>query len=682
VEGSPRGSSSASLSSLAKVRGTALFTDDLQVRGALFGALVRSPHAHARIRGIRLDLKTDWSEAHVLTSADLPMTELTCLAGPPLLASDRVGYVGQPVALVLAGSRALAKALAERIEVQYQALPALLDARLSEDNEVAVHGETNVFERFYLARGEVPSRGGRRIEGTYRVEGLVHASAEPLAVVAEPTDKGLVLRGPFQDTALTVQALAELLGEQPFRVRQPLVGGSFGEKLVAPVRLGALATAASLALKRPVSLRLDRAECELEAGRSHGLHAELATRVDARGSLLSLEARLVFDGGAWPGTRSGDLSRAVHHVAGPYDFDHVSANAQVVATHRCPASPWPGGGVHAVTFALERHLDAVARALALDPVHLRRANLLEAGQEGLAGRLNSSPAAVLEAALQAAEAEPPPPPRDRPGARSGLSRQMAGRGVALSLLAGARPRSGGELRVALLPQGRVRLYVPNAEAGQDTDGALAELLAEALEIPRDRVELRARDSTRVPFEGPFLGGRTLAILGANLRQAARELHYALEQKLGREGSFAELMLSWPGPRRLEVTRPIQPAQLGVTLHAAVSDVVVDPDSGEVRVRRVVTATDAGRIQSPQRARAQIGGGVVHALATALDRPLDSAQAPQLRSVFVGEDAGGGGIGEIGATAAAASLAAAVEHACGAPIDHLPLHPGRVLGAIP
>ena len=670
------------MSALAKLRGTAVYTDDIPLEGALCGALVRSPHEHARIRGIRLDLKADWSGAQVLTSADLARSELSCLGSAPLLASDRVLYRGQPVALVLAPDRAHAKALARRIEVQYEPLPSLLDARLAEDHEIQLAGEDNVFDRFYLSVGEFPSRGGRRIEGSYQVDGLVHGALEPIAVSAQPGASGLVLRGPFQDAALLLEALRELLGEGPeVKVRQPFVGGSFGEKLVAPARLGALVAAAALVLEKPLRLRLDRDEVELCAGRSHGLHAQLATRVSSGGELLSLEARLLFDGGAFAGTRSKDLHRALRHAMGPYACQQVSVHGQVVATNRPPSSPWPGGGVHAVTFALERHLDAVARHLGLDPVHLRRINLLEAGQEGLVGRISSSPLAVLEAALKLAEEQPPPAPRDRAGARSAWCRQLAGRGVALSLLAGARPRDGGELRLALLPRGKVRLYVPNAEAGQDTDASLAELLAEELELPGDRVEVRARDSARVPVEGPFLGGRSLAILGANVRQAAKELHHALQDALRREGPFAQLMVAWQGPRRLEVRRPIQAAQLPITLHATVADVVVDPDSGEVRVRRLVAATDAGRIHAEQRARCQIAGAAVHALGSALDRPLDSAEAPRLDCLFVGEGASAG-LGEIGATAAAAALAAAVEQASGACVQQLPLGPERVLEALP
>ncbi|MCP4807820.1 MAG: xanthine dehydrogenase family protein molybdopterin-binding subunit [Proteobacteria bacterium] len=680
--------------------------------GCLYGAVVRSPHAHALIRGIRLDLEYDWSGIAVVTAADIPHQNSTALEGTdqPVLAAKVVRHVGEAVVLVAAARPELAREAAARIDVDYRPLPALDDASLAEDHPRVSHSTDNVFQRAVLQRGTV-SAGieGHRTHGVYRVDEQDHLALEPLGVLAAPRDDGLEVTGPIGHPSALLDTLTGMFQHDRFVVKQVHSGGSFGRKLESAVLLGAQAALLATKAKRPVKLLLTRPDELRSQGKRHGLIAELSSVVDDEGKLLSLEAILLFDGGAYATLSRAFLERAMVHVPGAYACERLYVQGKVVATHRPPAASFRGSGVSDVHFAVERHLDRIARDLYLDPVAVRLVNLETQG------------AMVLNGVVAKAADKTPPAPRDRPGRAVANARLMAGRGFAVTRLGGGRPGDDvgerrGHVELALR-KNRIQVYAPGAESGQGADTGMVQRVIDALGCDPAQVELRVRASDRVAPDGPFLGSRSVARIGEALAVAAGRLQAELEAEVGRKGTFSELLaarsrdatvrvrvaLDELAPLTWDAVHLSGTPYRNHTWQAIAVDLVVDADTGEVVVQRVITATSAGPVVHTGLARLQIEGGVLMGLSGALTEriPRDERGAPQgadlrdtglwssldaprqktllLRPAPKSKPAG---LGEVGVIAAAPSVAQAIEAATAAVLDRTPMGAEAILRAIP
>lgn len=701
--------------------------DDLAPKGCLHGAVVRSPHAHALIKGITLDLATDWSDVVVVTAADVPGANVVVLDDDdqPVLAEKVVRYVGEAVVLVAAPTPERARQAAARITVDYRPLPALLEPHLSEDHPRVIYGEDNVFARAVVSRGAIGANHmGMRIEGTYTVAPADHHCAEPCgAVVVPEAQDAFTVLGPILDARSTLTTLTRVLGHDRIVVKQVHVGGSFGRKLETTTLLAAQAALLAHKAGAPVKLVLARSEESQVLGKRHGLVAEIATNVDMDGRLETFEARLTFDGGAYCTRSRSMLERAIVHALGPYRCDDAHVSARVVATHRPPSAPFRGGMLAALHFAIERHMDRIARSLSLDPLTMRRANLLKHGDQTLTGQVLERPTGsrVMEAAIRKAGAKALPEPQDRPGRSRGAARLLAGRGVSVTMMGAGAPgdditERSGELELILRKQ-TVRLYAPGGEAGQGTDTGLVQVVARALNLPGAQLEIRSRSSDRVGVDGPILGSRGVSRAAGPARSAARSLKKAVEEEMKLSGEFAALIHQRRTNRKLEVRAgfdDLEPldwdavhrtgdAYRGHTWHCAVVDVVVDADTGEVKVRRVVTATDAGEVVHGKLARGQIEGAVVMGLGSALSERLavdesgafrtadfrdagvlTTLDAPRQDTLLLKAEQGESirGLGEVGGIACVAALAQAIEAATGGVLEALPMAPEHVLQAIP
>jgi CO/xanthine dehydrogenase Mo-binding subunit len=712
-----RNPSVSALGGFDKLVGKAIYADDLRIPACLHGATVRSQHAHAIIDGIRLDLNYDWSDITVVTAADVPGSN-RCLFETddmPVLAEKVARYAGEPVALIAAPTRARAMEAARRISVDYKPLPALLDPLQSEDNERVIFGSNNLFHACVLQSGDGRLEGAHTLRGTYRVGAVEHLALEPQAVVAIPRDDdGVMLFGAVQAPRHALKTVQGILGHERVNVIQSVIGGSFGAKVDQPALVAAHAALLCQASGRAVRLVYDRQEDLVATDKGHEAVVHITTTVDATGRLQAVEAEVVLNGGAYRTTSAQVLEKALVHVLGPYRCDTVLLSGRAVATHSTPGAVCRGSGVPQVHFAFSRHLDAIARELALDPLRVRRQNLLRPGQCTVTGQVleRAGADAVLHAALEKARVLGPPD--------AGLDRgrrRLPGRGVAVACFGSGWPgdrgwERAGKVRLEL-KRDQIRLYAPLGEAGQGSDTSLACIAADALDLPLERVHVRSRDTDRVPYLGPSLGSRAVSRLGAAVRRAAAQLKSELADELGVQGEFEALVRLRKTGRALTVDAffeketPVAWSEgkfegepyRDYGWHAVVVDVAVDMDTGQVSVRRVVSATD-GQPLDPGGAARQIEGAICSALGTALGEelerdgrgawrgglaalgPMTSLDAPPMVTLFVGEDEDRcEGVGEIGAVAVGGAVAQAIENATSGVLGQLPMTPIRVLEAL-
>lgn len=711
---------------VAKVTGRALYVDDLRPDGCLYGATVRSERAHARILGISLDPAYDWDGVTLVTAKDIPGRNLVALItdDQPALADGVVRHVTEPIALVAAPTRDKALEAVKHVRVAYEDLPFNLDPERAEGHAVALYGADNVFKRITIDKGAAEGTiDGIVHQGVYRVGLQEQLYIEPQGMIAVPRDDGgVTVVGSMQCPYYVHKALKALLGHDRLNAVQAATGGGFGGKEEYPSMVAAHATLLALKTGKPVKLIYRRDEDLRATTKRHPAIFRIRSVVSPDGELREWSADVIFDGGAYNTLTPVVLSRGVLHVTGPYRCANVHIRGVAVATHTPPNGAFRGFGAPQAMWAVERHMDRIARDLRLDPVALRRKNLLRDGDTTASGGKVQDVGgfAVLDAALAAAE-QPLAAPIRHPGSGTNHAR---GRGLSL-VFHGCGFTGNGEAnikgKVGLELSGdRVRVLTASTDIGQGTETIFPQIVAAELGIPVDRVDMAPHDTAIVPDSGPTVASRTTMVVGGVAQIAAKKLREALQVETGLQtDDFAALLAARP------VTTPLRAdhqytddgtvqwdpntyqgdAYPTYGWSCSIVDLDVDRDTGEVLYRRFISATDVGRAINPVLAAGQIEGGSLQALgwATSEEVVLDargcmrndrltnyiiptSADAPEMVTILVeipfsGGPFGAKGIGEIPMDGPAAAVAQAIEAATGAVLDDLPMTPERILSRL-
>ena len=709
----------------AKVRGDAQYVDDIRPADCLYGATIRSPRAHAKLLGIEKDPSFDWSGITIVTAADIPAQNVVFLMteDQPALADGVVRHVEEPVALVAAESRDRVLDAVRHIKVLTEDLPAILDPTVSEGNPVRIYGEDNVFKRISIHKGETAAKG-RRIEGVYRVGHQEQLYIEPQGMIAIPReDDGFTIVGSMQCPFYIEKALAPMLGHKRMNVIQAATGGGFGGKEEYPSMLAAHAVLLSIKTGKPIKMIYRRDEDLRATTKRHPSIIKISSVVDEEGHLLQWDADILMDGGAYNTLTPVVLSRAILHLTGPYRCPNQHLEGVAVATHTPPNGAFRGFGAPQAMWAVERHIDRIARELNIDPVTIRRRNLLRDGDTTPTGQalVDTGALTVLDEALMAAEA----PVRDgaiHPG--GGEGRYARGRGVSL-VFHGCGFTGNGEARikgqVALELDGRcVKILTASTDIGQGVDTTFPQIAAQELGIEVDRVSNAPHDTANVPDSGPTVASRTCMVVGGVVQQAANRLREALQLETGLDtDDFDQLITNRNNAVPLRVMAQYQDdgsmewddlayqgdAYPTYGWSCSVVDLDVDMDTGEVLYRRHVGATDVGKAINPVIVAGQLEGGTLQGLgyATCEEVVLDdqgrmindritnyiiptSLDAPEMitRIVeipFKGGPFGAKGIGEIPMDGPAPAAAQAIEQATGVVLDNLPMTPERIIAAL-
>jgi carbon-monoxide dehydrogenase large subunit len=383
--------------------GRAHFIGDLRLPGLLAVKFLRSPHAHARIVAVdtRAALAVPGVEA-VITARDLASSARPIRAvmsgagykesGWPPLAGDKVRFVGEPVAAVVASDQYRAEDALEAIEVTYEPLPAVIDAEAAmKPGAPVLHAEMgdNLIFQTRFQNGDVAAAlasADIRLSETFRHARCSSSPMEPRGVMAtlDPVDGMLIVWASTQSPHLMRSGLAEALGLPDSRIRIlcPAVGGGFGPKMhLYPEDI--VVAALARRLRRPVRWLEDRRENLLASAqaRDHVNHVEIGARRD--GTLLAIKSTLICDSGAYsvyPVTASLEPLTAAGILPGPYKLAALAYDAYAVATNKCPAGAYRGVGMALGTFVRERLVDMVARRAGLDPAEVRRRNFVDASE--------------------------------------------------------------------------------------------------------------------------------------------------------------------------------------------------------------------------------------------------------------------------------------------------------------
>jgi aerobic carbon-monoxide dehydrogenase large subunit len=655
------------------VTGQGRFADDVNLPGTVWGYLVRSPHAHARIAGIDVTTaRTADGVLMVLTGADVTdgrLGGLPCHAFPQapqgsrhyrplqsILAIDKVRHVGDRVALVIAETLAQAKAAAELVAVDYQPLPAVTLADAVKSGAVKIWDDAASNISFTIERGNraaVDEQFRKAAHVTSLTVAYPRASAnaiEPRSAVAyeDPASGRLTLCTSTQSPYIVRQTLAEVLHipEASLRVIAGDVGGAFGAKSqIYPEEV--LVVWAASKLRRPVKWTGERAECI--ASDTHGRHqiAEAAMAFDADGRITAFRTAVDVDLGAYLGISAGvpPLNAAVSYP-GTYDIPLIHAASRGVFTNTCPTGPYRGSGKPEATFVMERLLDKAARETKIDPVALRRRNLIrpsampyktaggnvyDCGDFGKVLDLALELAAWGDFASRRAESE-------RRGRRRGI-------GLAMHCQRAGSQSERMEIRVA--PDGGILVYPGTLSTGQGHETMFAQMICEWLGVSLDDVRIKQGDTDSALFgRGTFAqrststGGSALKLASEEIIQKGKRLSAWMLETAEADIEFEQGLFRVKGTDRQisfkEVARASYngmgvPQELGVGLSGVgvhpgpntfpngcmICEVEVEPDTGSVELLRLCAVDDVGAVVNPLTLEGQLHGSIAQGVGEAL-----------------------------------------------------------------
>jgi CO/xanthine dehydrogenase Mo-binding subunit len=746
MQGGQIGRSLPRLEAREKVSGRAEYTHTMRLPGMLHAKILRSTVAHGRIKSIDVSAAKKLSGVHrVVTAEDVRRVIPEPYYGPafhdqPILAIDKVHYVGEPVAVVLAADPHVAEEAVQLISVEYEELPAVFDEVEAAENKVVVHEElkpagtfadlkhlkgrkgTNVALDFKLRRGDIDkgfASAAHVFEHTFRTQKVLHLALEPFASIADWKENGVTIYTGSQGPSFVRTEIARLLGwpENRVRIKVPYLGGGFGSKLY--IKMEALATALSMIVRRPVKVALTMEEQFYTITR-HPSTVRIKTGVDKDGHITARKCEIWWNGGAYADVGPRVAQKSGFAASGPYDIEHVWIDSYALYTNLPPAGALRGFGVPQLVWAYESHTDMMARALKLDPIEFRRKNVLRDGRPQATGTVVRD--ANLEAVLNRVAERLNKQPLER-----GDGRLRRGRGVALAIKAVISPTTS-VANVNIAADGSTILACGTVDMGQGSDTAMAQVVGEVLNIPAETVRIVSRDTDVTPYDMGTLGSRSLFHMGHAVRLAAEEARAkikSLAREVGEpEGSnipLSELFKKRYGMQAGNIVGtgifkpdyvPPDPAT-GLTPNvtpfwmcaAAGAEVEVDTETGHVRVARLINVVDCGRPVNPKIVETQISGGSLMQLGFTMfeKMQIDAGQVTNasladykipgildVPAVMENEPIGTAqpngpfgakGVGETSTFCVSPAIANAIEDACGVRLTELPLNPEAVFRAL-
>jgi aerobic carbon-monoxide dehydrogenase large subunit len=668
------------------ITGRATYTDDVKLPGLLYAAVLRSTYAHAKLKRVNV-AKAQQAPGVVAayTGADvkdkvnavpcawnIPNAELKVPAHP-LLAVDTVRYVGDGIALVVAESRAAARDALDLIDVDYEPLAAVVDPeQATRQGAPQLHGDVpgNVAFTWKVAGGDTAQAfAGAPVTVTQRIlqNRLLPTAMEPRAACASynPGTGQLTVWVTSQNPHIHRFLLSVMLKlpEHRIRVIAPEVGGGFGSKIPGYAD-EALVSFASLDLKRPVKWTEDRSENYKATihGRDHVEYVELCGTKD--GTITGLRTKVYAGLGAYASTAAPGVPTILHGLmcSGPYTIPNISATVYGVYTTTTPVDAYRGAGRPEATFLLERMIDLYARKIGMDPVEVRRKNLIPKDKfpytvaTGITYDSGNYQGALDKALTlfdyKRFRTEQAKARKDGRYLGVGVTTYCEICGLGPSQVAGAVGFGGGLYDSAIVrvyPTGVVRAYIGAKPHGQGEETTFAQIVADEFGVPIENVEIVAGDTEATPQGWGTYGSRTTAVCGSAVKIAAqrvkekvkklaahlleaneadlewRDGKFVVKGSPDRGKSFAELALmanvAWNMPAGLEpgleATAFFDPSNFVYPFGTHICTVEVDIETGVVTVLRYLAVDDCGPQINPMIVEGQVHGGVVQGLGEAL-----------------------------------------------------------------
>jgi len=667
------------LEDAALLIGKGRYVDDIRLHDVLHCAFVRSTMAHARILSIDSEVARRMPAIHailtasdlasVLTSPRLPLGTSTTKAQnsstPFVLQQKEVAYVGEPIALIIADSRAEAEDAASAVQIDYEPLPVVIDARRAVDNDVDIvraELKTNVLNRFTVGYGDIADAFSRAAhvfsDDIWQHRGCGDSiETRGILVEVRPGGHELCVWSSTQmphDLYYTLIGMLDL-DENRIRVITPDVGGGFGPKYCIYPEEIAVPAAAKL-LGRNLKWIEDRRENFMSAVQERDQYWTVEIAVDAEARILGIRGRLVHDQGAYTPKAVNLPYNSATAMTGPYIVPAYSMDVVVAHTNKVPVSSVRGAGYPQAAFAMERMMDLVAVKLGLDRAEVRRRNLIPPekmpytkqlkARSGAAMVYDSGDYVASQAETLTAAGWEDFPARQKAALAEG---RYIGIGIANAVKGTGRgPFESATVRIA--QNGKVSVFTGAVAMGQGLATALAQICAEELSVSAEDVTVIAGDTAVTPLGLGGFASRQLVTAGSSVHLAAKSVarkalkaasnlleiaEESLELDDGhvrvkggnRSISLAELAQIMRGAPGFAFPADLEPGMetsiqwkteaLAYANACHIAEVEVNIELGNVTIKRYVALHDSGRLINPMIVEGQIVGGIVHGIGNAL-----------------------------------------------------------------
>ncbi len=728
-----------------KVTGQTNYTHHVKLPGMLIGKIFRSTVAHGKI----ISIDTSQAKAYpgvfaVYTSEDIKSIIPDPYYGPafldqPILAINKVHFVGEPVAIVLAEDPHIAENAAQLITAEYEELPAVYDEIEAMSSDIVVHDElkpsgtfpdlkhlhgkknTNIALDYHLKRGNTQAifdSAEHVFEHTYHTQQVMHTPLEQMVSVADAHQDQVTIYTASQSPSFVRLEIARLLGmrENQIRVKVPHLGGGFGAKLY--IKLEALVVATSLLTKRPVKISLTMEE-QFYTITKHPTTFKIKSAVDKNGKILARRCDVWWNGGAYADIGPRVTQKSGFTAAGPYDIENVEIESYALYTNRPPSGALRGFGIPQLVWAYESHTDQIARALNIDPLEIRRKNILKEGRPQATGTIMKG--AEIEKVLESVAAKIDwSKPFDK-----GTGTIRRGRGIAIAFKAAVAPTTSTAI-VMINADGSCILSMSSVDMGQASDTSMAQIVAEVLNLNTVDIKVSQPDTDMTPYDMATLGSRSVYHMGKAVKLAAEDAKNKLEKmaqdlNLSKPYHFRDVFIKHYGMQAGSIlgfgsfipsyTPPDK--KDGSTLNATPFwmvggtgvEISIDTETGHITIDRLINVVDCGNPINPKIVDTQLSGAAIMQLGFSLTEKmnLDAGQVTNasfadykipgfndipivieneaIEAYQIDGPFGAKGVGESATFGVSPAIANAIEDAVGVRINELPMTPELIFNAM-
>lgn len=720
-----------------KVTGKTQYIDDVHFPNMLHGATVRSSAARGRIKEIRFDPNIPWNEFVIVTAKDVPGKNHVALIlyDQVLLADSEINHPEEAVVLIAHPDKNLLEKARRSIEIVVEETSAVFTIADSVNKKSIIWGDDNVFKSFHIEKGEVDKAFKEAdfiVEGEYFTGAQEQLYIEPNGVVATyDKEAGLTIWGSMQCPYYVHKAMKPILGiedDHKVRIIQTETGGGFGGKEEYPSMIAGHAALLAYKSGKPVKIIYDRAEDMVATTKRHPSRTRHRTAVMKDGRVTGMDIDFVLDGGAYATLSAVVLSRGTLHATGPYEVDNIRLKSAAVATNSPPHGAFRGFGAPQSVFAIERHMEKVAKTIGMDPVDFRRKNFLPTGGTTATGQVKKDTvemSALLDRALELSDYYRK---RERFKKENAKSHIKKGMGIATFFhgagFTGSGERDMKSVAAVEFANGKVRALAGSTEIGQGTNTVFCKIVMETLGLRYEDVEVAQPDTKFVPNSGPTVASRTVMVVGKLIESASLQLRIKLlEAGLLKENHTREDLLraceeyvkkigplkafsQYQQPPDVKWDQDTYKGDAYPTYAWAVyvAEVSTDTITYETKVDDFVALQEVGRVVHPLLAEGQIEGGVAQAIGYALYEKViwkegrminnrmtnyimpTAADLPTIRVYFEEHPGphgprGAKGIGELPMDGTAPAIINAMNDALSIELNHIPVLPEDVHAAL-